>query len=80
MMRFALERFHGDNLDVRIDPRMGDLVSTFLRGWAVKRVIVADGIIGCPHEEGIDYPEDQECPTCIFWQGKDRFENAKPND
>jgi hypothetical protein len=27
-------------------------------------------VIGCPHEEGIDFPEGQECPYCPFWRGK----------
>ncbi len=30
-------------------------------------------IIGCPHEEGIDYPEGESCPTCRYWKGRDRL-------
>jgi hypothetical protein len=30
-------------------------------------------IIGCPHEEGIDYPEKEDCPQCPFWKGRDRW-------
>lgn len=29
-------------------------------------------IIGCPHQEGIDY-QGQWCPVCEFWKGRDRF-------
>jgi hypothetical protein len=29
-------------------------------------------IIGCPHEEGIDY-EGATCPACPFWAGRDRW-------
>jgi Protein of unknown function (DUF1186) len=32
-----------------------------------------DRIIGCPHEEGIDYPLGRACPQCPFWAGIDRF-------
>jgi len=32
--------------------------------------VVTDGIIGCPHEEGIDFPVGEGCPYCPFWRGK----------
>jgi hypothetical protein len=73
-----LERWHEDRLDVRVDPRIGEAVTAFLRKHGVGTVVMAAGIIGCPHEEGIDYPEGGECPQCPFWQGKDRFEHATP--
>ena len=73
-----LERWFEDELDVRVDPRIGEEVGAFLQKHGVRRVAVAEGIIGCPHEEGVDYPEDGECPECPFWQGKDRFEHAVP--
>ena len=31
-----------------------------------------DRIIGCPHEEGIDY-EGPTCPMCPHWAGRDRW-------
>jgi hypothetical protein len=34
---------------------------------------LADRIIGCPHEEGVDYPEGQSCPRCPFWAHRDRW-------
>jgi hypothetical protein len=37
-----------------------------------RSVIATDGIIGCPHEEGIDYPDGQVCPQCPFWADRDR--------
>jgi hypothetical protein len=33
---------------------------------------MTDRIIGCPHEEGIDY-EGAACPACPFWAGRDRW-------
>jgi hypothetical protein len=35
-------------------------------------VVMADRIIGCPHEEGIGY-EGATCPACPFWAGRDRW-------
>jgi len=45
----------------------------YIQANQVRRVVMVDGIIGCPHEEGIDYPEGQTCPTCIFWENRDRW-------
>ena len=35
-------------------------------------VVMTDGIIGCPHQEGIDY-QGEWCPVCEFWRERDRF-------
>jgi hypothetical protein len=35
-------------------------------------VAMPDRIIGCPHEEGIDY-EGEYCPRRAFWIGRDRW-------
>ena len=37
------------------------------------KVVITDRIIGCPHEEGLDYPEGSKCPQCPFWAFRDRF-------
>lgn len=73
-----LKRWFEDRLDVRVDPKIGREVTEFLRSHGVRSIVVAEGIIGCPHEEGVDYPEGEECPECPFWRGKDRFEHAVP--
>jgi len=28
------------------------------------------GNMGCPHEEGEDFPLGEDCPFCPFWKGK----------
>jgi hypothetical protein len=33
----------------------------------VKEVVMTGGIVGCPHEEGIDYPLGEDCPHCPYW-------------
>ena len=40
--------------------------------YGVLSVAMTDRIIGCPHQEGIDY-QGQWCPLCEFWKGRDRF-------
>jgi hypothetical protein len=45
----------------------------FLRDHAAKPVIVTDGIIGCPHEEGIGHSEGKSCSQCPYWAGRDRL-------
>jgi hypothetical protein len=44
----------------------------FIEERRVLSVAMTDGIIGCPHQEGIDY-EGEWCPICEFWHGRDRF-------
>src|SRR6185369_16930668 len=51
-----LERWFSDQGDVRDDPDLINAITTFLEGHAVKSVILADRILGCPHEEGVDHP------------------------
>jgi hypothetical protein len=65
--------FSEDNLDVRHDSAIGEQILAFLKPYAPRSTVVTDGIIGCPHEEGKDYPEGASCPQCPFWAGRDRF-------
>lgn len=50
-------------------------VLAFIEENNAKSVVMVDSIIGCPHEEGIDYPEGESCPECKYWKGRDRFTN-----
>ena len=68
-----LERWFSEDTDIRTDLAVGEKVLAFLKEHAAKSVIVTDGLIGCPHEEGIDYPEGKSCPQCPYWAGRDRF-------
>lgn len=49
----------------------------FIELHGAKTVAMADGIIGCPHEEGIDYPEGEPCPKCPYWKSRDRFTHER---
>ena len=48
-------------------------IATFLRKYEAQSVAMAKGILGCPHEEGIDYPLGESCPNCPYWAGRDRW-------
>jgi hypothetical protein len=68
-----LERWNSDSNDVRNDPGIVEAVLHFIERHGAKTVVGVDRIIGCPHEEGVDYPEGQTCPTCLYWAGRDRW-------
>jgi hypothetical protein len=62
-----------DASDVRNDPMIAAELADWLRSQGVKASVSYDRIIGCPHEEGIDYPMGRTCPQCPFWASIDRF-------
>jgi hypothetical protein len=55
-------------------------VASFLRESGVHSVTMIDGIIGSPHEEGIDYPDGEDCPKCPYWAGRDRWSGELKTD
>jgi hypothetical protein len=68
-----LERWFSDDMDVRSDVGIARQITAFIDAHAAKSVAVPDRIIGCPHEEGVDYPEGADCPQCPFWEHRDRW-------
>jgi hypothetical protein len=60
-------------VDVRHDAMIAGDVADFIRESGVKHTTTFDRIIGCPHQEGIDYPMGRTCPWCPFWADIDRF-------
>jgi hypothetical protein len=69
----TMQKWFSEDRDLRHDPTTAAEITQFIQGHAVKSVIMTDGIFGCPHEEGIDYPDGQVCPQCPFWAHRDRF-------
>ena len=61
-----------DSGDVRADPGIAREILEFIESHKALSVAMADGIIGCPHQQGIDY-EGEWCPICEFRRGRDRF-------
>jgi hypothetical protein len=58
--------------DLREDADVLGEVLAYLSERAVRSLVVTDGIYGCPHEEGVDYPEGGACDKCAFWHGRER--------
>jgi hypothetical protein len=67
-----MEKWLSEVTDVREDEVVGGQVLAFLQRHGVRSVVVGPGILGCPHEEGIDYPVGGVCPRCPYWAGRER--------
>jgi hypothetical protein len=56
--------------DVTTSPKVHSEIETFFKRYGVERVAMSEGNIGCPHEEGEDFPVGGDCPFCPWWKGK----------
>lgn len=72
----TMRKWYSDVSDVRKDAAILKDILHFLEEQQVKRVLVIDRIIGCPHEEGIDYPNGEKCPQCPYWANRNRWTGA----
>jgi len=68
-----LQRWFSEREDARADPGIARQIGEFIAAHAAKSLVLVDRIIGCPHEERIDYPEGTVCPQCPFWASRDRW-------
>lgn len=68
-----LRRWIVETGDVRADETVLTEIVMFLREYDVRSVAMTEGLLGCPHEEGIDYPEGEVCPNCPYWAGRNRW-------
>jgi hypothetical protein len=68
-----MRSWNTDTIDVRHDPLIAAELTEWLRSEGIKDTVSHDRIIGCLHEEGIDYPIGRTCPQCPFWASIDRF-------
>ena len=59
--------------DIRQDPVVAEAAASFIKSHYVMESISHGGILGCPHEEGVDYSLGGTCPQCPFWDNIDRF-------
>lgn len=50
-----MKRWFSEDSDIRQDVSIGLEILQFTKEHRVKSVVSIDRIIGCPHEEGIDY-------------------------
>lgn len=58
--------------DIRLERGVLRELQDFLESGGIRTVVVADRIIGCAHEQGVDY-EDEWCPSCPYWVGRNRW-------
>jgi hypothetical protein len=56
--------------DVTTNPKVQQEMKDFFLQHSVKSVAMSQGNMGCPHEEGEDFPLGEDCPFCPFWKGK----------
>jgi hypothetical protein len=56
--------------DVTTNPKVQHELKDFFLQHGVKSVALSEGNMGCPHEEGEDFPLGEDCPFCPFWKGK----------
>ena len=56
--------------DVTTSPKVQKEIDRFFKKHGVHRVGMSPGNIGCPHEEGKDFPLGGDCPFCPWWKGK----------
>jgi hypothetical protein len=68
----AMEAWFAAGGDLRNDAAILAEVVAFLQLYGARTIAMPKKIIGCPHQEGTDYPEGQVCPQCPFWAGHDR--------
>ena len=64
----VLKRWVGT--DVTTSPKVQKELQAFFEQHGVKSVAMSEGNMGCPHEEGEDFPHGEDCPFCPFWKGR----------
>ena len=52
------------------DPEIAAGIGGFFQEHQTQNIVMTEGIIGCPHEEGIDFPAGESCPDCPFWENE----------
>ena len=72
-----MSRWRSDITDVRYDQRIASEILAHVKLHNVKTIVMNPVLMGCPHEEGVDYPKGQHCPQCTYWAGRDRFSGMR---
>jgi hypothetical protein len=57
-------------MEVMENAKVQQEMKEFFLQYGVKQVAMAEGNMGCPHEEGEDFPHGEDFPFCPFWKGK----------
>jgi hypothetical protein len=56
-----------EGIGIGMDLKASTEIGQFFKDNHVVDIIMPDGVVGCPHEEGVDYPIGDNCPHCPFW-------------
>jgi hypothetical protein len=67
-----MRKWYCDHGDVRDNLEIIEEVIAFLEQFGTRSVVMPESIIGCPHEEEIDY-HGPVCPECPFWANRERW-------
>ena len=71
----VLFKWYNEQKDARYDTTIQNDILARISEHGIASVAMSEGLFGCPHEEGIDYPEGGNCPLCPFWAGRNRFKH-----
>ena len=53
---------------VSSDPKVASEIGQFYIQHKVADVVMTDGVLGCPHDEGVDFPIGGQCTQCKYWE------------
>jgi tetratricopeptide (TPR) repeat protein len=70
--RGEMNRWFSAKVDIRRDATVFEAMFRLTHSRGVSSVAMSEEILGCPHEQGIDYAEGESCPECPFWAGRER--------
>lgn len=60
--------------DIRKNAKIMEEVFVYISNQDdIRSIVMTDNILGCPHEEGIDYEISKSCPQCPYWEKQDRW-------
>jgi hypothetical protein len=62
-----MRRWYSADQDVRRDALITSEIAAFIKSRGASSTLGVDRILGCPHEEGLDYPRGGACRQCPFW-------------
>lgn len=65
------KKWSSESRDIKNDNQVFKEISDYLNLSKVDSVARIEGVIGCPHEAGIDYPDGTTCPACPFWANEE---------
>jgi hypothetical protein len=56
-----------------LDSYITNQILAFMKEHKAVSVASVGKLLGCKHEEVVDYPEGENCPHCPYWANRDRW-------